>query len=108
MEGARASRAKRLIRIARHLNFWFCASKFVILSKGEVQGCIPLAARRPPSDERQGAAPEATMSGLHNSGNAKITVPDLLQRKSQAADAPSNCQKSTCQTAHGYPTATQR
>src|SRR2546423_6943429 len=74
MEGARASRAQRLIRMARHLNFWFCASTFVILSKGEGKGCIPLAARRPPSDERQGAAPEATMSVLQNSGDGKITL----------------------------------
>ena len=45
------------------------------------------------------------MSVLQNSGNGKITVPDLLQRKSQAADSPSNFQKITCLTAYDYPTA---
>src|SRR6184192_2877817 len=50
-------------------------------------------------------APEATMSVVPNSGNGKVTVPDLLQRKSQAADSPSNFQKITCLTAYDYPTA---
>ena len=45
------------------------------------------------------------MSVLHNSGNGKITVPDLLQRKSQAAGSHSNFQKITCLTAYDYPTA---
>jgi 3-methyl-2-oxobutanoate hydroxymethyltransferase len=45
------------------------------------------------------------MSVVPNSGNGKITVPDLLQRKSQAAGSPSNFQKITCLTAYDYPTA---
>ena len=45
------------------------------------------------------------MSVVLNSGNGKITVPDLLQRKTQAAGSPSNFQKITCLTAYDYPTA---
>src|ERR1700688_4817914 len=48
-------------------------------------------------------APEATMSVVANAGNGKITVPELLQRKSLAADSPS--QKIICLTAYDYPTA---
>jgi len=54
---------------------------------------------------RQGAAPEATMSVVSYSGNGKITVPDLLQRKSQTAGSHFNSQKITCLTAYDYPTA---
>src|SRR5260370_29475557 len=45
------------------------------------------------------------MSVVPNSGNGKITVPDLLQRKTQAAGPHSNFQKITCLTAYDYPTA---
>jgi len=45
------------------------------------------------------------MSVVPNSGNEKITVPDLLQRKSQASGSQSNFQKITCLTAYDYPTA---
>jgi 3-methyl-2-oxobutanoate hydroxymethyltransferase len=45
------------------------------------------------------------MSVVPNSGNGKITVPDLLQRKTQAAGSHSNFQKITCLTAYDYPTA---
>jgi len=45
------------------------------------------------------------MSVVPNSGNGKITVPDLLQRKIQAAGPHSNSQKITCLTAYDYPTA---
>jgi len=45
------------------------------------------------------------MSVVPNSGNGKITVPDLLQRKTQAAGSQSNFQKITCLTAYDYPTA---
>src|SRR5260370_327738 len=45
------------------------------------------------------------MSVVPNSGNGKITVPDLLQRKSQAAGSPPHFQKITCLTAYDYPTA---
>jgi len=45
------------------------------------------------------------MSVVPNTGNGKITVPDLLQRKNQAAGSPSNFQKITCLTAYDYPTA---
>src|SRR5436189_6288634 len=50
-------------------------------------------------------APEATMSVVPNSGHGKVTVPDLLQRKTQAAGSHSNFQKITCLTAYDYPTA---
>jgi 3-methyl-2-oxobutanoate hydroxymethyltransferase len=46
-------------------------------------------------------APEATMSVVPNSGDGKVTVPALLQRKSSAA----NSQKIVCLTAYDYPTA---
>src|SRR6266852_7878885 len=45
------------------------------------------------------------MSVVPNSGSGKITAPDLLQRKTQAAGSPSNFQKITCLTAYDYPTA---
>src|SRR5213595_2043840 len=45
------------------------------------------------------------MSVVPNPGNGKITVPDLLQRKTQAAGSPSSFQKITCLTAYDYPTA---
>src|ERR1700689_510166 len=47
-------------------------------------------------------APEATMSVVPNSGDGKVTVPALLQRKS-AADSPSA--KIICLTAYDYPTS---
>src|SRR6202171_951720 len=48
-------------------------------------------------------APEADMSIIPSQGNGKITVPELLQRKSSAADSTSK--KITCLTAYDYPTA---
>ena len=45
------------------------------------------------------------MSVAPNSGDGKITVPELLQRKSRAAGSHSNPQKITCLTAYDYPTA---
>jgi len=45
------------------------------------------------------------MSVVSNSGDGKITVPELLQRKSRAAGSHSNSQKITCLTAYDYPTA---
>ncbi len=45
------------------------------------------------------------MSVVPNSGNGKITVPDILQRKHQAAGSHSKPQKITCLTAYDYPTA---
>jgi 3-methyl-2-oxobutanoate hydroxymethyltransferase len=53
-------------------------------------------------------APEANMSVIPNGGefvlrDRKITVPDLLQRKTQAAGSQNN--KITCLTAYDYPTA---
>src|ERR1700681_1697742 len=48
-------------------------------------------------------APQTTMSVVANAGNGKITVPELLQRKSLAADSPSP--KIICLTAYDYPTA---
>jgi len=43
------------------------------------------------------------MSVVPNAGNGKVTVPELLQRKSSAADSPS--QKIVCLAAYDYPTA---
>jgi 3-methyl-2-oxobutanoate hydroxymethyltransferase len=45
------------------------------------------------------------MSVVPRAGSGKITVPDLLQRKSLAAGSLSNPQKITCLTAYDYPTA---
>jgi 3-methyl-2-oxobutanoate hydroxymethyltransferase len=45
------------------------------------------------------------MSVVPHFGNGKITVPDLLQRKTQAADPHAKAQKITCLTAYDYPTA---
>src|SRR5271169_4901953 len=45
------------------------------------------------------------MSVVPNAGNGKITVPDLLQRKSWAAGSHSTSQKITCLTAYDFPTA---
>ena len=45
------------------------------------------------------------MSVVPNSGSGKITVPDLLQRKSSSAASQTNSQKITCLTAYDYPTA---
>jgi 3-methyl-2-oxobutanoate hydroxymethyltransferase len=59
-------------------------------------GCIPL----------KGAAPEAPMSVINRAGNGKVTVPDILRRKSSSAansNEPPN--KITCLTAYDYPTA---
>lgn len=45
------------------------------------------------------------MSVVSRAGKGKITVPDLLQRKSLAAGSSFNSQKITCLTAYDYPTA---
>jgi 3-methyl-2-oxobutanoate hydroxymethyltransferase len=45
------------------------------------------------------------MSVVLNSGDGKVTVPELLQRKTRVAGSPSNPQKITCLTAYDYPTA---
>ncbi len=45
------------------------------------------------------------MSAVSNTGDAKITVPGILQRKSPIADPLANSQKITCLTAYDYPTA---
>jgi 3-methyl-2-oxobutanoate hydroxymethyltransferase len=45
------------------------------------------------------------MSVAPSSGDGKITVPELLQRKSSAAGSPFGSQKITCLTAYDYPTA---
>jgi 3-methyl-2-oxobutanoate hydroxymethyltransferase len=45
------------------------------------------------------------MSVIPSAGNGKITVPDLLQRKSLAAGSLSNSAKITCLTAYDYATA---
>ncbi|HET7150090.1 MAG TPA: 3-methyl-2-oxobutanoate hydroxymethyltransferase [Candidatus Acidoferrum sp.] len=45
------------------------------------------------------------MSVVSNPGNGKITVPDLLQRKTQSAGSFSKSPKITCLTAYDYPTA---
>src|SRR4029077_14977133 len=45
------------------------------------------------------------MSVVPYSGNGKITVPDLLQRKTQTAGSHTFSEKITCLTAYDYPTA---
>jgi 3-methyl-2-oxobutanoate hydroxymethyltransferase len=45
------------------------------------------------------------MSVAPNAGDGKVTVPDLLQRKSLAAGSPTIAKKITCLTAYDYPTA---
>jgi 3-methyl-2-oxobutanoate hydroxymethyltransferase len=45
------------------------------------------------------------MSALPHAGNGRITVPELLQRKSTAAGSPENSKKIVCLTAYDYPTA---
>src|SRR5271163_5073692 len=50
----------------------------------------------------EGTAPEASMSALSHQGSGKITVPELLQRKSLNPNSPNA--KITCLTAYDYPT----
>jgi len=45
------------------------------------------------------------MSFVPNSDGGKITVPDIQQRKSRAADSNTNPQKIVCLTAYDYPSA---
>src|SRR6202048_3188390 len=45
------------------------------------------------------------MSFTSTTTGAKITVPDILHRKSQAAGSPTNQKKIACLTAYDYPTA---
>jgi 3-methyl-2-oxobutanoate hydroxymethyltransferase len=45
------------------------------------------------------------MSVLPSGNGKKVTVPDLLQRKTQTANSLSKIQKITCLTAYDYPTA---
>jgi 3-methyl-2-oxobutanoate hydroxymethyltransferase len=45
------------------------------------------------------------MSAVPHAGNAKVTVPELLQRKASAAASPENFKKIVCLTAYDYPTA---
>jgi 3-methyl-2-oxobutanoate hydroxymethyltransferase len=45
------------------------------------------------------------MSILPRAGNAKVTVPAILNRKSASGDSDSSQQKITCLTAYDYPTA---
>src|SRR5713226_5807118 len=45
------------------------------------------------------------MSVVPHAGNGRITVPELLQRKTSAAGSPSNSKKIVCLTAYDYPTA---
>jgi 3-methyl-2-oxobutanoate hydroxymethyltransferase len=45
------------------------------------------------------------MSVAIHSGNGKVTVPEILQRKSSAANSQSKVEKISCLTAYDYPTA---
>jgi 3-methyl-2-oxobutanoate hydroxymethyltransferase len=45
------------------------------------------------------------MSFVPSSGSGRITVPELLRRKSAVADSPENTKKIVCLTAYDYPTA---
>src|SRR5215475_11361824 len=74
---------------------WPLVTLFAILPEGEVQGCIPN------SGSGTGGF---TMSVLPQAGNGKITVPELLQRKSLPAGFHSS-PKITCLTAYDYPTS---
>jgi 3-methyl-2-oxobutanoate hydroxymethyltransferase len=59
-------------------------------------GCTPIL----------GAAPEDNMSVAPRAGSGKITVPDILSRKSHFdSGSPEKNQKITCLTAYDYPTA---
>src|SRR5665213_792994 len=53
----------------------------------------------------QGAAPEAVMSVIPSAGNGKITVPSILERKSDLPSKNSSPARITCLTAYDYPTA---
>jgi 3-methyl-2-oxobutanoate hydroxymethyltransferase len=56
--------------------------------------------------EGLGAAPEETMSVTPRAGNAKITVPSILSRKTHSpSGSPSTEPKITCISAYDYPTA---
>jgi len=52
-----------------------------------------------------GAAPEVNMSVTSRTGNGKITVPDILQRKFPVGEFENQTQRITCLTAYDYPTA---
>jgi 3-methyl-2-oxobutanoate hydroxymethyltransferase len=45
------------------------------------------------------------MSVVPHPGNGRITIPELLQRKTSAADSSTNSKKIVCLTAYDYPTA---
>src|SRR6201987_4036632 len=66
--------------------------------------CYSWGVRARAVSRSQGTAPEADMSIIPNGNGAKVTVPELLQRKSTAADS-TNKKKITCLTAYDYPTA---
>src|ERR1700741_2102052 len=66
--------------------------------------CYSWGVRARAVSRSQGTAPEADMSIIPNGNGAKVTVPELLQRKSMASDS-TNKKKSTCLTAYDYPTA---
>src|SRR6266403_1227411 len=72
--------------------------------------CYPWEVRYRAVSRIQGTVPEATMSVVPNQGNGKITVPELLQRKSSTAASsensnPADSKKIVCLTAYDYPTA---
>src|ERR1700741_4278368 len=66
--------------------------------------CYSWGVRARAVSRSQGTAPEADMSIIPNGNSAKVTVPELLQRKSTAADS-TNKKKITCLPAYDYPTA---
>ncbi len=75
-----------------------------------VDGLHP--ANLPSAGSQMGAAPEVNMSAVPPSGkgagNGKITVPDILRRKTSVSNSPHtqiSQQKITCLTAYDYPTA---
>src|SRR5215467_1370576 len=80
-----------------------CQSEFVVLRSTLCYSSDVYRYRA--ASRNQGAAPEAKMSVVPNPGNGKITVPDLLQRKSKGAGFLSKPEKITCLTAYDYPTA---
>jgi 3-methyl-2-oxobutanoate hydroxymethyltransferase len=52
-----------------------------------------------------GAAPEANMSAAPSTGGGKVTVPEILSRKSSSPVGLAAKSKITCLTAYDYPTA---
>src|SRR5712691_6586656 len=84
--------------------FCWSLSKFAIL-KGLGTGLYPVGRLAATSKLVKGTVPEAIMSVVPRTGDGKITVPELLQRKTSPTGSSSNSNKIVCLTAYDYPTA---